>query len=201
MSIIYNYPTSKPYTTDLLVGTAVFDDKENPIQGNPTRNFSVGSIGEFVNETYGLKNIPKYITFTMTNAMIKAGAGATHKMVNAPGLDRVIIPVEMSATVIQGSDTSGITSGLESYIGDISGFVGKIPIEAFDAAGANEESFFKVSPLCDTSVTNNIGAVIPINSSWVIRTKFDLSGAGFNGEVKLLLGYQIFNNDTRLFEH
>ena len=59
MSIIYNYPQVTPQGSDLLVGTQVYDENNQPIKGNPTRNFTVSSVGNFVNQTYNLYEVPK----------------------------------------------------------------------------------------------------------------------------------------------
>ena len=49
MAIIYSYPQVKPKTTDLLVGTVVYQsDEANPVDGNPTRTFSLRDVGELL---------------------------------------------------------------------------------------------------------------------------------------------------------
>jgi hypothetical protein len=49
MAIIYSYPQVKPKTTDLLVGTVVYQsDEANPVDGNPTRTFSLKDVGELL---------------------------------------------------------------------------------------------------------------------------------------------------------
>ncbi len=49
MAIIYSYPQVKPKTTDLLVGTVVYQsDEANPVDGNPTKTFSLRDVGELL---------------------------------------------------------------------------------------------------------------------------------------------------------
>ena len=195
MSIIYNYPQATPQGSDLLVGTQVYDENNQPIKGNPTRNFTVSGVGNFVNQTYELYNVPKQKVFTMTNAMIKAGAYVGTTMVAAPGVDKVIIPLEFSAVVVQGSDTSGI-SGTPVLEGVFEGsstdkVVGAIPLEAFQGNANSKRVYTRGIPA--------VGSIIWKNTPWKVRPTADFSAAGFNGEVKLLLQYQIFDIATYQF--
>lgn len=191
MSIIYNYPQSTPNSNDLLVGTQVYDDKDQPIPGNPTRNFSVSSISSFVGTQYNLQNLPTYKTFNFTNAMIKAGAFQQATMVIEQGPDKVIIPLEFSATVINGSDAAGISGNppIEAKIG--TKIVGAIPNDAFSGI-PNTKTFY-------TRGIPQIGSVIPANSAWSIRPTADFSAAGFNGSIVVLLSYQVFDLNTYTF--
>ena len=194
MSIIYNYPQATPQGSDLLVGTQVYDENNQPIKGNPTRNFTVSGVGNFVNQTYELYKVPKQKVFTMTNAMVKAGSNIATTMVAAPGADKVIIPLEFSAVVVQGSDTSGIsgTPVLEAiFPGSPVKVIGAIPLEAFQG-GANSKRVY-------TRGIPAVGSLVWKNTPWQIRPVSDFSAAGFNGEVKLLLQYQIFNVSTYQF--
>mgnify|MGYP003647780716 CR=1 FL=1 len=48
MAIIYSYPRATPKATDLIIGTVVYDeDADNPVEGMPTRTFTVGDVAEF----------------------------------------------------------------------------------------------------------------------------------------------------------
>ena len=191
MSIIYNYPTSTPYANDLLVGTAVYDKDDNQIEGNPTRNFSVGSIAEFVGSKWKLENLPINLTFVMTNAMIKAGAFVQSTMVPAPGPDKVIFPLEFSAVIVNGSDATGIvgTPPIEAKIN--AKIVGAIPNDAFSGVPDTKTFYTRGIP--------QIGSVIPANSEWSIRPTADFSGAGFNGSIVVVLQYHIFDLTTYKF--
>jgi len=191
MSIIYNYPQVTPQGSDLLVGTQVYDENNQPIKGNPTRNFTVSGIGNFVNQAYNLYEVPKQKVFTMTNAMIKAGAFAQTQMLAAPGADKVILPLEFSAVVIQGSDTTGIsgTPPIEARIG--TKVIGTIPQDGF-GGNANSKTFY-------TRGIPQLGTVVPLNNPWVVRPTADFSAAGFNGEIKIILAYQIFDTATYQF--
>lgn len=192
MSIIYNYPTSTPYANDLLVGTAVYDKDDNQIEGNPTRNFSVGSIAEFVGSKYKLQDLPINKTFTMTNAMIKAGASVQSIMVAAPGPDKVILPLEFSATVINGSDAAGISGNppIEAKVG--TKLVGVISNDAFTGV-PNTKTFYTVA------IPGVIPGVIPADTALSIEPTADFSAAGFNGSIVILLSYQVFDLNTYTF--
>ena len=49
MAIIYSYPTATPKISDLLIGTVTYDGTiANPVDGNPTRTFSIGDIADLV---------------------------------------------------------------------------------------------------------------------------------------------------------
>jgi hypothetical protein len=49
MAIIYSYPQVKPKASDLLIGTVTYDATgENPVDGNPTRTFSVQDVANLV---------------------------------------------------------------------------------------------------------------------------------------------------------
>lgn len=191
MSIIYNYPTSTPYANDLLVGTAVYDKDNNQIEGNPTRNFSVDSIAGFVGSRYKLQDLPINKTFLMTNAMIKAGAFVQSTMVPAPGPDKVILPLEFSAVVINGSDATGISGNPAIEAKIAAKIVGAIPNDAFTGV-ADTKTFY-------TRGIPQIGSVIPANSEWSIRPTADFSSAGFNGSIVVVLQYQIFDLTTYTF--
>tara|TARA_R110002050_G_scaffold53460_1_gene121534 strand:+ start:511 stop:1110 length:600 start_codon:yes stop_codon:yes gene_type:complete len=197
MSIIYNYPKSTPYANDLLVGTAVYDEiarKADPMEGNPTRNFSVDSIGEFVGSKYKLQDLPINKTFLMTNAMIKAGAFIQTTMVAAdwqPAGDKVILPLEFSAVVINGSDATGISGNppIQARVGEKT--IGSIPNDAFSGV-PNTKTFY-------TRGIPQIGSVIPANNPWTIRPTADFSSAGFNGSILVVLSYQLFDLNTYTF--
>jgi hypothetical protein len=191
MSIIYNYPQVTPQGSDLLVGTQVYDENNQPIKGNPTRNFTVSSVGNFVNQTYNLYEVPKQKIFTMTNAMIKAGAYIQTQMVAAPGSDKVLLPLEFSALVVNGSDATGVSGAppIEAKIGNK--VVGTVPNDVFSGV-ANSKTFY-------TRGIPQLGTVVPLNNPWVVRPTADFSAAGFNGEIKIILAYQIFDTATYQF--
>ena len=49
MAIIYSYPQVKPKASDLLIGTVTYEATgENPVEGNPTRTFSVQDVANLV---------------------------------------------------------------------------------------------------------------------------------------------------------
>ena len=49
MAIIYNYPQATPKATDLLIGTVTYEaGVADPIDGNPTRQFTIGDVAKLV---------------------------------------------------------------------------------------------------------------------------------------------------------
>ena len=51
MAIIYSYPKATPKANDLIIGTVVYDeDADNPVEGMPTRTFTVSDVAEFANK-------------------------------------------------------------------------------------------------------------------------------------------------------
>jgi hypothetical protein len=73
MAIIYSYPQVKPKTTDLLIGTVTYDATGTyPVDGNPTRTFSVQDIANLA-ASYTLTTQQNGTSSTLT---LKSDAGS-----------------------------------------------------------------------------------------------------------------------------
>ena len=73
MAIIYSYPQVKPKTTDLLIGTVTYDAAGTyPVDGNPTRTFSVQDIANLA-ASYTLTTQQNGTSSTLT---LKSDAGS-----------------------------------------------------------------------------------------------------------------------------
>jgi hypothetical protein len=73
MAIIYSYPQVKPKTTDLLIGTVTYDAAgTDPVEGNPTRTFSVQDIANLA-ASYTLTTKQNGTSSTLT---LKSDAGS-----------------------------------------------------------------------------------------------------------------------------
>ena len=73
MAIIYSYPQVKPKTTDLLIGTVTYDAGGTyPVEGNPTRTFSVQDIANLA-ASYTLTTQQNGTSSTLT---LKSDAGS-----------------------------------------------------------------------------------------------------------------------------
>jgi hypothetical protein len=73
MAIIYSYPQVKPKTTDLLIGTVTYDGTGTyPVDGNPTRTFSVQDIANLA-ASYTLTTQQNGTSSTLT---LKSDAGS-----------------------------------------------------------------------------------------------------------------------------
>lgn len=65
MAIIYSYPQATPKASDLLIGTVTYDGTSAaPVDGNPTRTFSIGDIADLVS-SYTLSSTQTGTTSTI----------------------------------------------------------------------------------------------------------------------------------------
>ena len=63
MAIIYSYPTTPPLGTDLLIGTRTSSAK------NPTRNFSVNQLANYIIDNIGGTTLTVPIFFDVVNPL------------------------------------------------------------------------------------------------------------------------------------
>ena len=104
MAIIYSYPQVKPKASDLLIGTVTYDATgENPVDGNPTRTFSVQDVANLV---------ASYELSTTQN-----GTNATLRLTNDIGNLSVVNLVKGNGITLTSNGSNAITianSGLVS---------------------------------------------------------------------------------------
>ena len=73
MAIIYSYPLNQPKRDDLLIGTITYDeDAVNPVHGNPTVSFTVGSLLDLVSGQGNAQNLQQVTNIgnTTTNSIV-----------------------------------------------------------------------------------------------------------------------------------
>ena len=104
MAIIYSYPQVKPKASDLLIGTVTYDSTgTNPVEGNPTRTFSVQDVANLV---------ASYELSTTQN-----GTNATLRLTNDIGDLSVVNLVKGNGITLTSNGSNAITianSGLVS---------------------------------------------------------------------------------------
>ena len=104
MAIIYSYPQVKPKASDLLIGTVTYDGTgTNPVEGNPTRTFSVQDVANLV---------ASYELSTTQN-----GTNATLRLTNDIGNLSVVNLVKGNGITLTSNGSNAITianSGLVS---------------------------------------------------------------------------------------
>ena len=70
MAIIYSYPQSRPKLTDLILGTVTYDDTtQSPVEGNPTRTFSLADVADLLGKyTLSSEQAGNVAAITLTNS-------------------------------------------------------------------------------------------------------------------------------------
>ena len=103
MAIISTYPTVNPKINDLIIGTQVYTSV-NPVLGNPTKSFTVGSIVELVNNS-----VPGSVS------KITAGQGVTVSPSSGDGNVTISVPTAPRWVT---SDAI-VTNGVANYISNL----------------------------------------------------------------------------------
>ena len=92
MAIIYSYPLNQPKRDDLLIGTITYDeDAVNPVHGNPTVSFTVGSLLDLIASQGAAQNLQQVTNIgnTTTNSIIVSNSlkvsGGYYDSSNQPG--------------------------------------------------------------------------------------------------------------------
>ena len=92
MAIIYSYPLNTPKRDDLLIGTITYDeDAVNPVHGNPTVSFTVGSLLDLIASQGAAQNLQQVTNIgnTTTNSIIVSNSlkvsGGYYDSSNQPG--------------------------------------------------------------------------------------------------------------------
>jgi hypothetical protein len=96
MAIIYSYPQVKPKVSDLLVGTVTYDATgTDPVEGNPTRTFSVQNIVDLA------------ASYTLTTR--QSGPNATLRLENESGSLSVVNLVKGNGIKLTSNGTNSLT--------------------------------------------------------------------------------------------
>ena len=116
MAIIYSYPLNQPKRDDLLIGTITYDeDAVNPVHGNPTVSFTIGSLLNLVSGQGNIQNLQQVTNIgnTTTNSIIVSNSlkvsGGYYDSSNQPGTAGQLL--SSTATGTQWVNTAqGVTS-------------------------------------------------------------------------------------------
>jgi len=118
MAIIYSYPTATPKTSDLLIGTVTYDGTAaNPVDGNPTRTFSIGDVADLV------------ASYTLTSK--GAGTSANIILTRSSGGTSVVNLIKGAGVSISDNGSNAITlanTGVLSIVAANSTFVSSTPV-------------------------------------------------------------------------
>jgi hypothetical protein len=98
MAIISTYPTVNPKINDLIIGTQVYTSV-NPVLGNPTKSFTVGSIVELVNNS-----VPGSVS------KITAGQGVTVSPSSGNGNVTISVPTAPQWLTSDAIVTNGVVN-------------------------------------------------------------------------------------------
>ena len=118
MAIIYSYPTATPKASDLLIGTVTYDSiSAAPVDGNPTRTFSIGDIANLVSG-YALSSQA-------------AGVNANIVLTSSLGAITAVNLLRGTGISISDNGSNGITlgnTGVLSIVASNSTFVSSTPV-------------------------------------------------------------------------
>ena len=118
MAIIYSYPTATPKASDLLIGTVTYDSASGaPVDGNPTRTFSIGDIANLVSG-YALSSQA-------------AGVNANIVLTSSLGAITAVNLLRGTGISISDNGSNGITlgnTGVLSIVASNSTFVSSTPV-------------------------------------------------------------------------
>ena len=118
MAIIYSYPTATPKASDLLIGTVTYDSASGaPVDGNPTRTFSIGDIANLVSG-YALSSQA-------------AGVNANIVLTSSLGAITAVNLLRGAGISISDNGSNGITlgnTGVLSIVASNSTFVSSTPV-------------------------------------------------------------------------
>ena len=116
MAIIYSYPLNQPKRDDLLIGTITYDeDAVNPVHGNPTVSFTIGSLLNLISGQGNIQNLQQVTNIgnTTTNSIVVSNSlkvsGGYYDSSNQPGTAGQLL--SSTATGTQWVNTAqGVTS-------------------------------------------------------------------------------------------
>ena len=117
MAIIYSYPLNTPKRDDLLIGTVTYDENaQDPVVGNPTVSFTVGSLLDLVASQGAAQNLQQVTNIgnTTTNSIVISNslkvAGGYYDSSNQPGTAGQILSSTATGTQWVNVAAQGVTS-------------------------------------------------------------------------------------------
>jgi hypothetical protein len=117
MAIIYSYPLNQPKRDDLLIGTITYDeDAVNPVHGNPTVSFTIGSLLDLVSGQGNAQNLQQVTNIgnTTTNSIVISNnllvAGGYYDSSNKPGTTGQLLSSTATGTQWVNVSAQGVTS-------------------------------------------------------------------------------------------
>ena len=117
MAIIYSYPLNTPKREDLLIGTVTYDENaQDPVVGNPTVSFTVGSLLDLVAAQGAAQNLQQVTNIgnTTTNSIVISNslkvAGGYYDSSNQPGTAGQILSSTATGTQWVNVAAQGVTS-------------------------------------------------------------------------------------------
>jgi len=117
MAIIYSYPLNTPKRDDLLIGTVTYDENaQDPVVGNPTVSFTVGSLLDLVAAQGAAQNLQQVTNIgnTTTNSIVISNslkvAGGYYDSSNQPGTSGQILSSTATGTQWVNVAAQGVTS-------------------------------------------------------------------------------------------
>ena len=117
MAIIYSYPLNTPKRDDLLIGTITYDeDAVNPVHGNPTVSFTVGSLLDLIASQGAAQNLQQVTNIgnTTTNSIVISNslkvAGGYYDSSNQPGTAGQLLSSTATGTQWVNVAAQGVTS-------------------------------------------------------------------------------------------
>jgi len=117
MAIIYSYPLNTPKRDDLLIGTITYDeDAVNPVHGNPTVSFTVGSLLDLIASQGAAQNLQQVTNIgnTTSNSIIISNnikvSGGYYDSSNQPGTSGQLLSSTATGTQWVNVAAQGVTS-------------------------------------------------------------------------------------------
>ncbi len=117
MAIIYSYPLNTPKREDLLIGTVTYDENaQDPVVGNPTVSFTVGSLLDLVASQGAAQNLQQVTNIgnTTTNSIVVSNslkvAGGYYDSSNQPGTLGQLLSSTATGTQWVNVAAQGVTS-------------------------------------------------------------------------------------------
>ena len=117
MAIIYSYPLNTPKRDDLLIGTITYDeDAVNPVHGNPTVSFTIGSLLDLVSGQGNAQNLQQVTNIgnTTTNSIVISNnllvSGGYYDSSNQPGTAGQLLSSTATGTQWVNVAAQGVTS-------------------------------------------------------------------------------------------
>ena len=135
MAIIYSYPRATPKATDLIIGTVVHDeDAANPVEGMPTRTFTVADVAEFANKY----TLTSEASGNDANIVLTGSTGTINKVGLLKGVGLSITDNGSNSITLENIGVLSITATNSTFINNapLTSSVGNVAItSSLSAAG------------------------------------------------------------------